>query len=66
MGIESSWMFDLFGTLVFPVVFVLIIGIVLFCDGKGGMEVGTQQLGAAIDRAFTNHQQTDEDESVAI
>ncbi|GAS82255.1 unknown protein [Paenibacillus amylolyticus] len=33
MGIESSWMFDLFGT-VFPVVFVLLIGIVLLSMGK--------------------------------
>lgn len=33
MGIESSWMFDFFGT-VFPVVFVLIIGIVLLSMGK--------------------------------
>ncbi|UPK46967.1 MULTISPECIES: DUF2500 domain-containing protein [Paenibacillus] len=33
MGIESSWMFDFFGT-VFPVVFVLIIGIVLLSVGK--------------------------------
>ncbi|MCG7379663.1 MULTISPECIES: DUF2500 domain-containing protein [Paenibacillus] len=33
MGIESSWMFDLFGT-VFPIVFVLIIGIVLLSVGK--------------------------------
>ncbi|WP_434750890.1 DUF2500 domain-containing protein [Paenibacillus amylolyticus] len=33
MGIESSWMFDLFGT-VFPVAFVLILGIVLLSMGK--------------------------------
>ncbi|WP_211750147.1 DUF2500 domain-containing protein [Paenibacillus sp. Marseille-Q4541] len=39
MGFESFWMFDFFGT-VFPVVFVVILGIIAFSIGKEALQWG--------------------------
>lgn len=39
MGFESFWMFDFFGT-VFPVVFVVILGIIAISIGKEALQWG--------------------------